>query len=494
MSQSMTATLPETAARLREQHPTFCYESYSVAPDSKGLRLEFRFTIAPTLEFTPHIIIPIADPSSISRLSEDPMVKRLTFLIGMVELLSYWKLCCSPRIEINCGELDSTEVAFWEKLIRKGLGEFFFTNNISPNLEFSIVSAPQKTPNSEETTKRNRIPDNTYLVLVGGGKDSLVTLELLRRASDTTKISVNALALNPIPASIDAISAAHYPAPLFIQRTLDPKLRDLNSQGYLNGHTPFSALLAFTTVLTAYANGYRYILASNEASASEGNILFHGLEINHQYSKSYEFERDLRDYISTLKLGVEYLSLLRPINELQICAIFSEMPKYHPIFRSCNREQTLAARTRTLANTVANTASARPGWCANCPKCAFTFLCLRCFLSQQQIHEIFGVDPSLQSDFSSLAFELAGFSAHKPFECVGTYQEVRACLAHLFETQKLSLPPSDRSRDLKQQIASCAQPSLSELLTRWNNEHFLNARLEALLHRALEPIQRRYQK
>ncbi len=491
MTRTTTATLPEIAERLRERHSTFYYKSYSVSPNPIGLRIDFRFTIAPTLDFSPHIVIPISDSSTINKLSRDPLVNRLAFLIGMVELLSYWKLCCPQQIEIECGELDPSEVKFWEKLIRKGLGEFFFTNKISPNLEFSLTSIATRTPNSHKNHERSRIIDNTYLVLVGGGKDSIVTLELLRRASERNEKAVNALALNPIPASIDAIRAAQYPAPLFVQRVLDPKLRDLNSHGYLNGHTPFSALLAFTTILTAYANGYRYILASNEASASEGNILFDGLEVNHQYSKSYEFERDLRDYISKLELGVDYLSFLRPINELQICALFGEMTQYHSIFRSCNREQTLAARTKSSDNRAATPTAARPGWCANCPKCVFTFLCLRCFLSQQQLNQIFGVDPSLQSDFTPIAGALAGFSEHKPFECVGTYEEVRACLNHLFENQKLQLPSSELSTSLQQQIESSAHTTLPELLKRWNKEHFLNSHLEALLDRALEPIRQR---
>ena len=65
----------------------------------------------------------------------------------------------------------------------------------------------------------------------------------------------------------------------------------LNSEGYINGHTPFSAIVAFSSVLTAALNGQKYITLSNENSANESTVK--DSKVNHQYSKSYEFELDL---------------------------------------------------------------------------------------------------------------------------------------------------------------------------------------------------------
>jgi hypothetical protein len=320
----------------------------------------------------------------------------------------------------------------------------------------------------------------------------VVTLEVLKRGLSTTSGELAAFALNPIPASIDAVRAAHYQPPLVAQRTIDPLLRDLNSQGYLNGHTPFSALLAFVSALTAYVNGYRLVLASNEASASEGNTVLAGFEINHQYSKSFEFEKGFRQYISRLNLPVEYLSFLRPLNELQICALFCEMKHQHLIFRSCNREQTLAARSRVGLNEHASPQRHRSGWCARCPKCVFTFLCLRCFLSQQEIEGIFGVDPSALPEFASLAAELAGLSDHKPFECVGTFEEVRSCLLHLIQGPDATLAAIQGAQALRESHEIAGATPLPELLCRWNSDHFLNASLESVLRNALSSRQRRF--
>ncbi|MFN5063885.1 MAG: hypothetical protein ACK5GN_13690 [Pseudomonadota bacterium] len=489
----MTAALPESATRLRGQHPTFSFKGYSISPVDHGLRLEFRFSIEPSIDFSPQLTIPLQDYSQAASLAGDPIVQRLTFLIGMVELLSYWKLSCSPRIEIEAGHLSDDEIPFWEKLIRKGLGEFFFLNKIPPSLDFSIIPTAPKINWHGTAAPVARRGDQSTLVLVGGGKDSIVTLELLRQnlpiQSSSNFDSLAALVLNPIPASMAAIHTAQYPPPLVIQRTIDPKLRELNSKGYLNGHTPFSALLAFVSTLTAYANGYRRVVASNEASASEGNVEYHGFEINHQYSKSFEFERDFRGYITKLAIPTEYLSFLRPLNELQICALFSDMPVYHSIFRSCNREQTLIARSRCADS---SSAPARSGWCAQCPKCVFTFLCLRCFLDDVQLLSIFGENIRAQPAFDSVVLELAGFSEHKPFECVGTYEEVRACVSHQLANDASALSSSDAALRLRHELTRTHSAKIGDLLNRWNPHHFLDPALLEPLRAALRPLQQRF--
>lgn len=492
----MPAPIPDTVTHLRERHGTFHYTSFSVTPDNRGLRLDYRFAITPDLEFSPYLLLPLKDPSLAAETARDPVVQRLAFLIGMVELLSYWKLCCPPRIMVAAGYLSDDELPFWENLIRKGLGEFFFTNNIPPTIEFSIVCSGPRSVQPKHQSRGTSGETASTLVLVGGGKDSIVTLELLRQTvpahSLATNSALNAFALNPIAASIDAIRAAQYPEPLVASRTIDPKLLELNARGYLNGHTPFSALLAFAATLTAYINGYGRVLASNEASASEGNVEYHGFEINHQYSKSYEFEADFRGYIGRLQLPVEYTSFLRPLNELQICALFSDMPQYHSIFRSCNREQTLTARSRSTNTTPAQLHPKRSGWCANCPKCVFTFLCMRCFLSQEHLNEIFGTDPRSQPDFDSLVSQLAGFAAHKPFECVGTYEEVRAALMLLAHGTPPALPATEQSLALLKQVHGAAPTPCAELIRRWNNHNFLDLSLETLLRGALAQLQGRF--
>ena len=173
----------------------------------------------------------------------------------------------------------------------------------------------------------------------------------------------------------------------------------------MNGHTPFSAIVAFLSFYCAYLVGARDIVLSNESSANESNIA--GTEVNHQYSKSYAFECDFAKYAErNLLPDIRYFSLLRPFSELQIAKQFAAYPQYHETFRSCNR------------------GSKQNIWCAKCAKCLFVFSILSPFLPYDRLCALFGADMlddgSLLADFDGLC----GFSAVKPFECVGTVSEI----------------------------------------------------------------------
>jgi hypothetical protein len=482
--------LPQRVTDLRNKHPIFSYESYSVAATEEGLLLSYKFSIAPNLTFTPTISVPLEEAQLTAthqqELLGDPTVLRLAFLIGMVELISYWKLTCSPLIEVIAGHLEDSEIKFWEQLIRSGLGEFFFLNQISPRIPFKIASAeraenPHRSGRNESSLKVSH-KDNSYLILVGGGKDSIVTLELIKNLPGIKAGQISSFAINPIAASLEAIDAAGYTSPLISRRVLDPLLRELNSQGYLNGHTPFSSLVAFLSTLTAYINGYHYILASNESSANEGNTKIHEFEVNHQYSKSFHFEGLFRTYQERLKIPQRYLSFLRPLNEPQICALFSRFTHQHQIFRSCNREQTSAAKERRRLLTEASKHyKPRTGWCAECPKCIFTAVCLSCFISQDDLEAIFGVNPFAAPAADKQIAALAGFGEIKPFECVGTYQEVRSCLKTLLGRAVPGSPLSKALLPLRTDIERADAPDIDTLLSRFNKEHFLSRALEELL-------------
>ena len=170
---------------------------------------------------------------------------------------------------------------------------------------------------SEE--KNYRISNlNGTLIPIGGGKDSCVTAEILKKEKDDNLC----LIIGGKEPSIKCAEIAGYKDKIvYVKRTIDNNLLELNKNGYLNGHTPFSSMLAFLSYLVAYLTGKKYVALSNESSANETNIK--GENINHQYSKSFEFEQDFREYANKyLKADVEYFSMLRPINELQIAKIF----------------------------------------------------------------------------------------------------------------------------------------------------------------------------
>jgi len=446
--------------QLRNDYPFFTYKGYDQQYSDKGLRVQFHFNLADKYSFHPTLIIPVRD-FYIKDNIQDKNLNDLLFSIGMIELISYWKAACPPLIIIENHTLDPEQVKWWKKLYFKGLGEFFYLNSIeSAEEDFMEIRS-----GSGKTNGPYRIDlEKSTIIPVGGGKDSVVTLELL-----TQKERPLPLIMNPRPASMGCVmrKSYYYDSIIEIHRTIDPLLLELNSQGFLNGHTPFSALLAFSSALTAIMSGRKYIALSNESSANESTI--DGAMVNHQYSKSFEFEKDFRWYIyNYITPDLEYFSFLRPLNELQIARLFSKYHDYFNIFKSCN------------------VGSKNDTWCGNCPKCLFTWIILSPFLEQKDLESIFGKNLLNDRQLIPLLNELTGNAETKPFDCIGTVEEVNAALVDLIK----KLAAEDYPVLLKHYIETVAYEQyksidFSSLLSSFNREHFLPEEFEAILRSSL---------
>lgn len=338
------------------------------------------------------------------------------FSLGMAELVSYWKCCCAPKVEIRCGGLSEKQKNMWKKLYFNGLGEFFYRNGIDADFDgFMTIEAPAPLPE-----KRFKPRLSGALVPVGGGKDSAVTLELLKKAGeDVTPFAINGR--KAIYGCIEAAGIAPEKSVIF-KRTIDKTLLSLNKAGYLNGHTPFSAVVAFSAELCGCFLGKKYAVLSNESSANETYV--DGKNVNHQYSKSTEFERDFREYCKdAFSECTEYFSLLRPLSEWQIAREFVKYPQYFPVFQSCN----LGGKTDV--------------WCCNCAKCLYVYILLAAFLDDSALFGIFGCDMLQKTELSDMFDGLMLDGEDKPFECVGTKNEVRLALAMALEKRRVSPPP-----------------------------------------------------
>ena len=395
----------------RKKYDTFYYNSFSVTEDNEAIYLEYEFEIKGLEVFHPKTKIlkknmKFKDINSIYS-------KNMVFHIGLIELISYWKITCSPQVIIKCGKLDKEQIDWWKKLYFYGLGELFYTNNIKTTIdEFMNIKCEPST----EKIEYAQIEDESdgYIVPIGGGKDSVVTLETLK----IDKKKDYCLIINPKPVTLGCAEIAGLENDNIIEiyRTIDQKLIDLNSKGFINGHTPFSAMLAFTSYYVAYLLGKKYIALSNENSANESNVV--GEKVNHQYSKSFEFECDFLNYSNTyLKAPVKYFSFLRPLNELQIAKIFSKHEKYHSTFKSCN------VGSKTLPWK----------WCCNCAKCLFAYIILSPFLYKDKLVNIFGEDLFENENLLNTFIELTGNGDNKPFDCVGTYEEVNFAISKTIE-------------------------------------------------------------
>ena len=219
------------------------------------------------------------------------------------------------------------------------------------------------------------------------------------------------LIINPRGATNECVATAGFSEQqtAVIKRTLDATMLRMNKEGFLNGHTPFSAMLAFYTVLIGFATNSKYIALSNESSANEPTVP--DSEINHQYSKSIEFENDFRNYLNDyISSDIQYFSFLRPINEVQIASLFAKNKEYYKVFKSCN------------------VGSKTDSWCGKCPKCLFTWIIMSPFIPENELIEIFGKNLLKNNDLVPIIRQLKGEVEVKPFECVGTVEEVNACL------------------------------------------------------------------
>lgn len=395
---------------LRSKYPEFHYRKFKVREDAQAIYLEYEFEIPNLAKFNPNLKIlkKHLDFKSI----DSAVVRNLVFQIGMVELVSYWKASCAPKVVVQAGALDAEQMKWWKKLYFNGLGELFYTNGISTTLADFMTIECDTQANQFEYAKLEDDAEGS-LILIGGGKDSNVTMEMLGVNPRRDYVMI----VNPKPVTRACAAVAGVPDERVVEvwRKIDPALLKLNEKGMINGHTPFSTLLAFVSYLVAYLLDLKYTVVSNESSANEGNVCNENEQtVNHQYSKSFEFEQDFRKYAEKyLRAPVEYYSFLRPLNELQIAKLFTKMPQYHQVFKSCN----------------VGSKGEEWRWCNHCAKCLFAYIILSPYLKQEELVQIFHEDLYAREDLWKILEELTGHGETKPFDCVGTFAEVNYALS-----------------------------------------------------------------
>lgn len=439
----------DKATLLRKKHPTFIYENFQYVKDGNSLKISFSFKIPPGIRFSPTVGIENINSFIFAKIGKST-IENFIFHLGLIEMVSYWKSTCSPMIDIKAGYLTKDQITWWKNLLLKGLGEFFYQNNINFKQNNFIDI---KTSTGKTYTKDQREHQERYLVLNGGGRDSAVSIEFLKELKKEMTIFM----LNPTKAMLDVAQTSGVKNQIIVKREIDKNLFKLNTDGFLNGHTPFSAYLAFLAVLGALLFDTRFVVPANERSSNEENIEFLGEKINHQYSKSYDFEKAFRQYTcENLSNNIDYFSLLRPLYEIQISKIFASYKKYFKSFKSCNRGH---------KNNI---------WCGQCPKCLSIYISLHPFIKEDDITAVFGDNLYEKKELLDLLLHLTGNKKPKPFECVGTYQEI-------LEGLRLSVGKLEKQNEQLPYLLEYAKKNIlsknplePELLTAWDENNFLN--------------------
>jgi UDP-N-acetyl-alpha-D-muramoyl-L-alanyl-L-glutamate epimerase len=328
---------------------------------------------------------------------------------------SYYKAAAPRIVSVEGASLSAQELDYHHHLYDEGLREFAVTNGLE--VPRPVLIRPEG-GGSELVTGVRAAPDRFerpggIVVPIGGGKDSMVLIEALRELHPLL------FAVNPHPRVVELAKKAGLDL-VVVRRRLSPNLDQLNRSGALNGHVPITAIISLIAVVGSFLYGYDKIAMAVERSASEETVIVDGVPVNHQYSKSLDFELATRDLIvGSIDPDLIYGSALRPYSELAIARAFARLTDYHADFCSCNR-------------IFRQDADRNDGWCGECPKCRFVALMLAPFLEVRALDAIIGRD--LFDDRS----QLPGFAAlmsdeGKPFECVGERRESAAAVRMLSE-------------------------------------------------------------
>ncbi|KIR61057.1 MULTISPECIES: hypothetical protein [Micromonospora] len=399
----------------------FTFPSYSIDLATGEALFDYALT-GPGGEqrFTEAITLPLpAEPPSDATVAT---LGRVLELLHVVAGVSYYK-AAAPRRLVLPAPLGGAAAALVTAVYTKGLAEYAYRNQLPHVLELT----PEIPAGSVSPARAYDNSDLRPLSAVGGGKDSIVSLEALRRAG-----------LDPVPFSVNpnhvivAVNEASGLTALAARRRIDPVLFDLNAAGARNGHIPVTAINSLIAVATAVLNGLGPVVMSNERSASDPNLVWNGHEINHQWSKGVEAEGLLRAALAEhAGLTEPYFSLLRSLSELHIARLFAEIDRYDDVVTSCNA----AFKLR----------DASERWCRDCPKCRFVFLAMAPFMPRERVVRIFGGD--LLADGSQIPGyrELLGVDGHKPFECVGEVEESVVALSLLAEQEQWRAAPVVRA-------------------------------------------------
>ena len=403
------------------------FPSYAFDPQTGVATFDYVLDGTDPLSFTETVTFPVPAGRPVP-----PAFHRVLDLLHVVAGVSYFKVG-APRRVVAPTAVPRAAADYFTAVYTKGMAEFAYRNHLPHVLDLTV-----EVPGVTEPAAPVDNAEGRPLSAVGGGKDSIVTLEILRAAG-----------LDPVPFSVNpnqvivAVNAASGRPALAARRRLDPRLFELNKAGALNGHIPVTAINSLIAIATAVWHGLGPVVMSNERSASDPNLIWNGHEINHQWSKGVEAEGLLRAAVTAASgLTEPYFSLLRTLSELHIAQLYARHDRYDDVVTSCNKAFKLHDPTVR--------------WCGDCPKCRFVFLAMAPAMDRSRLIRIFGhdlfADPAQVPGF----LELLGVDAHKPFECVGEVEESLVALSMLDDDApvlvalRAAVPPSawaEASRD-----------------------------------------------
>lgn len=388
----------------------FVYENIRLSDDRLSVDFDYKvitdektFSLSEKLTFPK----PLPDNDTTNRL-----LRSMHLALGV----SYYKTFLPPQIN-HAYKMDEQEAEFWNDVFRNGLGEFLHTNNLSAE------RLAQFSPQTGSIEVGDEDADDwlpTALLGIGGGKDSIVAGELLKNA----EIPLSGFVL----ATVDNVGQTQDVADAMgivlnvVNRKLDPQILDMNKlEGALNGHIPISLVFALVGCALACIEKAKYVIVANEASASIPQVQGENGSVNHQWSKSLEFERQFQTFVHKyVSENINYTSVIRPLTSVAVAKLFCKLPTYFEVFSSDNSLLKINPEKRD-----------HPRWGLHSPKSLSSFILLAPWLSDEEVLRIFGRNFLEETELSELFLDLLGASEKVVLDCVGTPDELRLSLTML---------------------------------------------------------------
>ncbi|MDB5182401.1 MAG: hypothetical protein JWO47_185 [Candidatus Saccharibacteria bacterium] len=425
----------------------FCYLDFSIQPDGKTVRFAYEIVRANESHLlTETLVFPDVLPSS-------DAVQRGLRALHIALGVSYYKIFLPPSIE-QPYQMDAGEAAFWNDVFRNGLGEFLYVNKLSKDkvAQFAAQDGQEFAPSEVLDL------DEKAILGIGGGKDSIVAGELLKKLNVDLSGFVMATG-EQLGQSKSVADVMGIPISA-IGRTLAPELMNLQMQpGAYKGHVPISLIFGLVGVVMALTEGASMVVVANEASSSTPTTEWEGEAVNHQWSKSFGFEKSLQAYVKQhIAEGVTYFSAIRPLTSIGVAKKFAALPQYFEVFTSDNFVFRIDPAKRPSGR-----------WSLESPKSLSSYILLAPWLSEADIARTFTIDFMNEETLEPLFKELTGLEGHPPLDCVGTVEELVLSLnlafkqgkyvnTHLMKLAKTSRLIQDKDWDTEAEKLLALQP------------------------------------
>ena len=101
---------------LRNVYPEFSYNWYKLDEDDYEYKISYEFEIKNLSKFHPTWCIPKKNNSKFNSENKE-LIENMVFNLGMAELVSYWKITCSPLVTIKNIYLNDKQIEWWKNYI-----------------------------------------------------------------------------------------------------------------------------------------------------------------------------------------------------------------------------------------------------------------------------------------------------------------------------------------------------------------------------------------